>query len=72
MNTTWRQQQAASPANDPQRFRLLNHSVRSQLQGLRDRQAERLCSLEVDNELDLVRQLRASASGFAPLKILPT
>ena len=50
----------------------LDHLVRPQQQRRRDRQAERLGGLEVDDQLELGGLLDGEVGGFAPFRILST
>jgi hypothetical protein len=64
---------ASSPATRRARgVRLLDHLIRTRQQRRRDRQAECLGGLEVDDEVELGGLLDGMSAGLAPLRILST
>jgi hypothetical protein len=56
----------------PRAGRSLDDLIRPQQQRRRDREAERLGRLEVDDQLELRWLLDGQAAGLAPLRILST
>jgi hypothetical protein len=50
----------------------LNHLVRSRQHVWRNREADLLGGLEIDDELELLRLLHGKSAGLAPFRILST